>query len=53
MNRQGARFLPGGRGVLLGFHGGGVIFYTRFQTWALKSIPVFRLSVGRNYVIIS
>ena len=29
-----------------------VIFHTRFQIWTLKSIPFFRLSVGRNYVII-
>ena len=26
--------------------------HTRFQTWPLKSIPVFRLGIGRNYVII-
>ena len=26
--------------------------HTRFQAWPLKSIPVFRLGIGRNYVII-
>ena len=57
------------QGVLLGIHGGGVppgspnpnpisdqkivIFQTRFQPWPLKSIPVFRPGVGRNYVIIT
>ena len=58
-----------GGGVLLGIRGGGVppgspnpdpisdqkivIFQTRFQPWPLKSIPVFRPGVGRNYVIIT
>ena len=26
---------------------------TRFQTWPLKSIPVFRPGIGRNYLIIT
>ena len=58
-----------GRGVLLGIRGGGVppgspnpdpisdkkhaIFHTRFQTWLIKFIPVFRLDIyvykGLNY----
>ena len=54
------------RGVFLGIRGGGVspnpdpisdpkidIFHTRFQTWSLKSMPIFRPGVGRNYVIIT
>ena len=27
-----------------------VIFFTRFQTWPLKSIPASRPGVGRNYL---
>ena len=30
-----------------------VISHTRFQTWPLKSRPIFRPGVGRNYVIIT
>ena len=63
----------GGGGVLLGIHGGGVppsslnpdpisdqnhaIFHTRFQTWPLKSKPVYRPDIsvykGLNYVTIA
>ena len=54
-----------GKGVLTGILGGGVppgfpnqhvldpkigIFRPRFQTWHLKSIPVFRPGVFRNYI---
>ena len=60
------KFPGGGGGVFLGIRGGGVstnpdpisdpkidIFQTRFQTWPLKSMPIFRPGVGRNYVIIT
>ena len=30
-----------------------VIFHTRFQTWPLKSIPIFKPGVGRNCVVIT
>ena len=30
-----------------------VISHTRFQSWPLKSRPIFRPGVGRNYVIIT